>query len=99
MELLFKDEFLKLIKEGEKETTIRKGEIFPDSRDLILKALNSGKILQRKLKSVTYKEFRSLNLFDALADGFDDIDDLLVYLLEIYPDLKDDSVMTIFEFE
>ncbi len=104
MELLFKDEYFQMTLSGEKFTTIRKGVRIPESRDLVLKALRDSNdnfeedIAYATLDRLEFKTLFSLTNQDAENDGFQDKRELEEVLTEIYSDIGDETMFTIFEF-
>ena len=90
-------EYMPAIRAGRKTTTIRKGRRTFD-REVIL--LRSGDASQTvKITEVRYTAFKCLTEEDARKDGFASLEELKSALLKHYPDLRDDSSLTIIFFE
>ncbi|OYT62884.1 MAG: hypothetical protein B6U69_00545 [Thermofilum sp. ex4484_15] len=91
-------EYLNLIFEGKKVTTIRRGLIVPSTEIVYLKC--DGKMFgELKILSTKYVRARDLTDKDAKLDGFKDKRELMEKLLKYYPDLKPEEWMTIIKFK
>ena len=108
MELIFKDEYFRLVENGEKTTTIKKGVRIPESRELILKPLLDDKknyeydedyFINAELIRLEFKALYDLSNQDAELDGFQDKRELEEVLYKIYPDIDEETIFTIIEFE
>lgn len=95
----FDEEYVKMILDGDKRTTIRKGlKNYPVGKIVEFTANNKVFCKARILKAVV-KRLKELNDEDAIDDGFKSKDDLIRALKRIYGDFKDDEFITIVHFE
>lgn len=89
--------FIQWIRSGRKRSTVRIGD-----RKIDPGALEFKSQAERVLVTVTRvdrKTFGELDMEDARDDGFDDFEGFKKILRQIYPDLKEDSVLTVVRFE
>lgn len=98
-EILFADKFLDLINNGTKITTVRSGirSYVPGVYDMF----NSDKTIHMyvNIVGVTCRRFCELDDIVARTDGFADVAELKNELLTFYPDLNDDSPVTVVYLE
>ena len=108
LKLLVKDEFISPIINGEKITTIRKGERFTSDRNLVIVPLcddsSSGyteddDTIKAIITRISYKTLYEITNKDAELDGFQDKRELEEVLHSIYPDIDDETIFTIIQFE
>lgn len=95
----FDKEYVNMILNGKKRTTIRKGlKSYPVGKIVEFTADNKVFCKARILKAVV-KRLKELNDKDAAIDGFKSKDDLVKALKKIYGNVKDDEFVTIVHFE
>lgn len=95
----FDPEFVPLIVNGRKRTTVRKGiKSYPVGRLVELTAENRQFALA-KVKKVVVKRTSELNDEDAKIDGFESKDELIKALKRIYGEISDSEFVTIVHFE
>lgn len=92
--LKFKDKFFSEFISGRKRTTIRKGKPKLKCGSVILES--SKDFVTGYVKGVEEKRFCDLTIADAVSDGFKTVRDLKRTLKGIYPDLKDDTILSIY---
>ncbi len=92
----YKDKLLR----GEKKATIRVGHV-RGARPGKVVFLHCGGYVYGKVRitDVRTKKVSELTDRDAKLDGFENREELIKALKEHYPDLKDDDIVTIIEFE
>lgn len=98
-EIIFADKFFSLIEAGIKTTTVRSG-IREYDNDWY-NAYNPDHVffMAIKITGTAITKFGALTDDIAKTDGFHDVDELKAELLSFYPDLTDDSPVTIVHFE
>ncbi|MCS7143407.1 MAG: ASCH domain-containing protein [Archaeoglobaceae archaeon] len=95
----FDAEFISIILNGEKKTTIRRGiRRYPLGKVVEL-TVNNEPVALAKVKKVVVKRISEINDEDARIDGFKSKDELLSALKKIYGDLSDSEFVTIVHFE
>lgn len=95
----FDEEYVKIILDGKKRTTIRKGlKSYPVGKIVEFTANNKVFCKARILKAVV-KRLKELNDKDAIDDGFKNKEELVKALKRIYGDVGDDEFVTIVHFE
>ncbi|AEA46390.1 ASCH domain-containing protein [Archaeoglobus veneficus] len=95
----FDKEYVPLILEGKKRTTVRKGiKSYPVGKVVYLTANNEPFARARVVKAVI-KRVRELTDEDAIKDGFDSVEELIKALKRIYGSLRDDEFVTVVHFE
>lgn len=95
----FDGEYVKMILDGKKRTTIRKGlKNYPVGKIVEFTANNKVFCKARILKAVV-KRLRELSDKDAIDDGFRSKEELVKALKRIYGDVRDDEFVTIVHFE
>ncbi len=105
LELFIKDDFICDINDGYKTTTIRKGERFISDRALIFIPTNDDgypldeDIVKAQIIGIKYKKLYEITNHDAEKDGFQDKRELEEILYSIYPDIDEETLFTIIEFE
>ncbi|MCS7122295.1 MAG: ASCH domain-containing protein [Archaeoglobaceae archaeon] len=96
----FDPEYVPLIVEGKKKTTIRKGiKSYPVGRLVEFTVENSKVFAIARIKKVVVKRISELTDSDAEIDGFKNKNELLRALRKIYGDVKDSEFVTIIHFE
>jgi ABC-type phosphate/phosphonate transport system ATPase subunit/GNAT superfamily N-acetyltransferase len=90
-------EYMPAIRAGRKRTTIRKGRKTFNHELILLKTKTDFEPV--KITNIRYTAFKCLNEEDAINDGFDSLEELRFALFSYYPDLQDDSWVTIVSFE
>ncbi|WP_456483995.1 ASCH domain-containing protein [Methanopyrus kandleri] len=85
---------------GEKRATIRVGRV-PGARPGKVVYIHCGGYVYGKVRitNVRTKRVRDLTDEDAKLDGFENREELLKALRDHYPNLRDDDIVTIIEFE
>ena len=97
--IMVKGEFVDLILQGKKTTTIRLGRVIPRYDEMIVHG-GGRPIAKIKVKNVIVKKVRELTDEDAKKDGFSSVEELLKNLEEVYQTkINDDDLVTIIEFE
>ena len=97
--IMVKGDFVDLILQGKKTTTIRLGRVIPRYKEMIIHG--GGKpIAKIKMKNVIVKKVNELTDEDAKKDGFPSVKELLRNLEDVYQTkISDDDLVTIIEFE
>ena len=98
-QLRLSDQYLQLVLDGEKTSTIRKKFLLFNS--IIIPLIVKGsKVANLKLLKIDYsKTFCTLEEADAIRDGFSSLSDLKQALKAHYSDIKDDYPLTIIHFK
>lgn len=109
--LLLRAEYIQWVREGRKTTTVR---FRPDSVEFPRKAVlplfasnrfegytegETSQIGEVAFTRATYKRFSELDSADAMADGFNSEMELKNTLMEIYPSIGGESMVSIFNIE
>jgi ABC-type lipoprotein export system ATPase subunit/GNAT superfamily N-acetyltransferase/ASC-1-like (ASCH) protein len=95
--LRLRAEYLRAVRQGKKRATIRRGKQ-PIKPGLLL--LESGSDCQvANVTAVKYCQVKNLTAEDAIADGFDDLDELIETLFDIYPNLQYNHYVTVIQFD
>ncbi|MEM0215580.1 MAG: ASCH domain-containing protein [Archaeoglobaceae archaeon] len=95
----FDSEFIPLILNGTKRTTIRKGiRSYPVGKIVEL-TVNNEPVALAKVKKVVVKRTSELNDEDAKVDGFENKEELINTLKRIYGEINDSDFVTIVHFE
>ena len=97
LKLRFKFEYFRRIRSGEKSTTIRPSARNLTGKDVLL--VCGSKSMRAVVTTCTIKRFADLNSDDAAADGFTTLDELQKALLDIYPWMKQETLLTVIEFQ
>jgi hypothetical protein len=98
--LLLDDKYLPKVKLGQKTATIRKGvRVFPPRCKIQLRATSGGISIDARLKGTRVLLLGDLTDEDAIRDGFASKELLRKEMLIHYPDVTDESVMTIVGFK
>ncbi|RLE46190.1 MAG: ASCH domain-containing protein [Candidatus Methanomethylicota archaeon] len=96
----FDPEYVNLILEGEKTTTVRRGiKSYPVGRLVELTVNNSTVFALAKVKKVVVKRVKELTDEDARRDGFGNKSELIEALRRIYGGIRDDEFVTVVHFE
>ena len=98
----FKKEYYPLIRDGIKTQTLRNPTKRLDVNigDVVLAVFPGiNDTVKIKITQLGYKQFKSINMNDALLEGFDSITDLKNELLKIYPELNDYNRLYYYRFE
>ncbi len=96
--LMFKSEYMPLLKSGVKRSTIRVGQVNVKNKEFYINS--GGKILAKAvLKEVKYKKVRDLTDEDAKLDGFSSREELINELKKHYKHVSDDTIVTIITFD
>jgi hypothetical protein len=90
-------EYMPAIRMGHKTSTIRKGRKTFDQEAVLLKTRDDFEAV--KITCVKHTAFKCLTEEDAKKDGFVSLQELKFALLKFYPDLADNSWITIISFE
>lgn len=95
----FDSEFISLILNGSKRTTIRKGiRSYPVGKIVEL-TVNNEPVALAKIKKVVVKRTSELNDEDAKVDGFESKEELIKTLNRIYGEINESDFVTIVHFE
>lgn len=97
MLLRVKSEFIPLIQQGLKSSTVRAGR--RAVREGPAEVVSGRKSLAVVITRVEYKKFSALNDDDAKKDGFRDAEELEAALRQIYPDIHTGDDVTIIHFK
>lgn len=89
--------FLEWVRTGRKRSTVRIGKRNFDLGPLGLQSQDEK--IEVTVTDVSHKKFKDLSVGDAMEDGFDDLDGFKKILKQIYPELKEDSELTVIKFE
>lgn len=97
-EIIFANKFFPMITAGKKTTTVRAGKRFYDEG--VYDVFNPSKEAHMliRVEKVEHTTFSKLTDKTALTDGFSSAEELKNELLQFYPNLTDDSVVTIVYF-
>ena len=93
------DKFYSAVLNNLKTSTIRLGYVFFTDEKLTLSFQNKPDIIV-KINRINYsKSFKDLNEEDAITDGFTNLVELKTKLLNFYPNIKENSQLTIISFK
>jgi ASC-1-like (ASCH) protein len=92
------DEFIDFIDNGTKTSTVRFNKRIVDS-DLIIFDSGSRQRNTRFVSPVIYKKYSELTQEDAIKDGFKSLEELQTVLKRFYPEINQDSDISIINFE
>lgn len=92
------DKFHDLVSEGKKTSTIRLGFVFINNESLTLTFVQKPELTIKILKIDYSKCLKDITDSDAVKDGFENSESLKNELLKFYPNITDDSQVTIFYF-
>lgn len=95
--LRLRPEFFDDVRQGKKRSTIRAGRGNLKVGPLILQS--KFDILTVELTEVIYKKFGELTQEDARADGFATLEELRKTLKQFYPNLHQNSIVTLIHFQ
>jgi hypothetical protein len=96
----FKDEYIPLILEGKKTSTIRLEKKFRVGETLAVTSVKTGKIYCRiRVTSIVQKRLGELTDDDASRDGFRGRADLIKALKRIYGDIRSDRKLYVIRFK
>ncbi len=96
----FDPEYVELILEGRKTTTVRKGiKSYPVGRIVELTVNNTKPFALARIEKVVVKRVSELSDSDAKLDGFESRDELISALRRIYGDVRDSEFVTVVHFE
>lgn len=96
--IIVRREFAKALVEGSKTTTIRRGIYKLKHRTLIVHD-GSRPVAIVNVKYVYYKRLGAITDEEARRDGFPSKQELLKALRKLYPDIKEDDVVTVIGLE
>lgn len=96
-QLRLRQEYLSLVRNGSKKSTIRAGKKYFPKGLLLLKSEQD--CVEVNVLGVLYKQFDQLTEQDAKNDGFDNIQELKRVLYSFYSNLADKDIVTIIHFE
>jgi len=97
--IMVKKRFIEAILSGRKKTTIRLGRVVPKVKDIIIHS-GGRPIAKAIIKNVIYKKISELTNDDAYRDGYENVDELIKDLEEIYGrKISPDDIVTIIEFD
>jgi len=97
--LLLQDNFLKMVEDGIKTVTVRKGiRYIKDTPILMFEGLDNKKEITVLVKNIEYLKFSELNVYIAEQEGMSLLF-LKKVLKDIYPDITDETYCTIIYFE
>lgn len=95
--LRLRPEFFDGIRQGKKHSTIRAGRRNLNPGPLILQSKFDA--LTVDLTEVIYKKFGELTQNDAYSDGFATLEELQKTLKQFYPNLNENSIITVVHFQ
>lgn len=101
-EVKFNKEYYPLIRDGVKTQTLRLARKRLDVQEgMIVAAVFPGidEALLIRINKIGYKQFKSVNLDDALREGFESVSDLKNELLRIYPLINKFDRLYFYQFE
>jgi len=93
------NQYLDLVVRRSKKTTIRLGYRAVTKNERLLLGDELGREVSVRVTKVIVKLMTELNLTDAMADGFQNLSELLSNLHQLYPESSEDDLFTIIEFE
>ena len=97
--IMVKGDFVDLILQGKKTTTIRLGRVIPRYDEMIIHG-GGRPVAKVKVKNIVVKRVKELTDEDARKDGFSSVDELVKNLEEVYETkISGDDIVTIIEFE
>jgi hypothetical protein len=94
------DQLMKWVWDGVKSGTSRLGVRDISLNELLLTATN-GTVddIVVDVKSVTYTRLRDISMSIIESEGYKSLDELKTSLLRFYPDINDDNVFTLIEWD
>jgi len=96
----FRDEYIPLILEGVKRSTIRLDRKYRVGETLYVTSVKKGKrYCKIKILDIYRKRLSELTDEDAHMDGFSSREELISALKKIYGDISDDTVLFIYRFK
>lgn len=101
-EIKFKKEYYSPIRCGVKIQTLRLARKRLDVRegDIVTAIFPGTKCtLKIKINKIGYKQFKSINMEDAVHEGFHDVNDLKKELIKIYPSINQFDRLYYYQFE
>lgn len=101
-EVKFNKDYYPLIRDGVKTQTLRLARKRLDVREgTFVKAVFPGidEVLLIRINKIGYKQFKSVNLDDALREGFESVSDLKNELLRFYPLINKFDRLYFYQFE
>ncbi len=96
-EIKMQDKYFKLVIQGKKSSTIRKGCKFYSGDSLIVNSNGNEKVMVY-VDRVELVEFRHLQPIHAKKDGFGSLAELKVALGEIYGEINPNQIMAVIHF-
>ncbi|MEM4717812.1 MAG: ASCH domain-containing protein [Desulfurococcaceae archaeon] len=96
--VMLKGIYIEKLLSGQKKATIRKGIYRPKYEEIIIHA-GGRPVAKARITRVYYKKLRELCEYEAKIEGYDNVDDLIRELREVYGSIRDDDHLTIIEFE
>jgi len=93
------NQYLDHVLQLSKRTTIRLGRRAVAKNERLLLGDELGREVSVRVTKVIVKPMTDLNLTDAIADGFQNLSELLSNLHQLYPESSEDDLFTIIEFE
>ncbi len=97
--LKFKPEYLRLLKEGRKKTTIRLEKKYRVGETVYLADTNGRIYGKAVIEDIVEKKLGELTNSDALVDGFENLAELLTILREIYGEVGRDRILYIYHIK
>lgn len=101
-EVKFNKKYYQLIKDGVKTQTLRlaRKRLDVQEGDIVTAVFPGTKeTLKIKIIKIGYKQFKSINLEDAVHEGFREVSDLKNELLKIYPSINQFDRLYYYQFE
>lgn len=97
MKILLKKQFMPLVQSGCKKTTIRLGKrnIMTGPAEIVSGTQN----IPIHINNIIYKRISELSDKDAQSDGFQDKEELIEGLRNIYTNFEHDDYVTIIQFD
>jgi len=95
----FKPEYLKLLREGRKRSTIRLERKYKVGEIVYIADMNGRVYGKAKITKIVEKSLGKLNESDAVIDGFEDLKGLKRALANIYGDIASNKKVYIYYLE
>jgi len=95
----FKPDLFDLVLRGKKLSTVRKGLRDYTLGDVLLETDPSRYTIHGTITKIELKKLSDLTDSDAKKEGYDSINSLLERVKQIYPEIQDDSEITVVDFD
>ena len=97
--LKFKPEYLRLLKDGRKRTTIRMEKKYRVGETVYIADTNGRIYGKAVIEDVREKRLGDLTYSDAVIDGFDSLEDLMDIIRQIYGDIDRNKTVYIYHLK